>query len=389
MKYDTAKLERRLQAAKTRLVLNHPFVGTLVMQMPHKLDPDLDKNWPYPGTQPTAATDGREVRYYPPFVDKLTDQELLFVVAHETFHPMFDHNTRRKGRNPLLWNIAADYVINQHLTDEGIGKRPDFGLYDPDLFRRGDGVTERIYSILQDQAEKNGNGMPDGDGMPMDNCEDGAADGAGNEELEQHWKSAVAGAMQVAKARGNVSGNMQRLFDEVMRPKVDWRNVLQRFVEKCRTDERTWARFNRRMYPQGYLLPSTSGESMGEIAFCIDCSGSVSQSDLAQFSAEVLRVSEDLNPRAIHVVYFDSEVCHYEKYDRDNPFTRLVPHGGGGTAFSPCFEYMRKHEIDPVACVFLTDLYCSDFGQPQEYPVLWVTYGAEKAPWGEVVKMED
>jgi hypothetical protein len=51
------------------------------------------------------------------------------------------------------------------------------------------------------------------------------------------------------------------------------------------------------------------------------------------------------------------------------------------------FEFLDEKGIDPVATVFLTDLYCSDFGDPTAYPVLWVSYGADTAPWGEVVMM--
>jgi len=63
----------------------------------------------------------------------------------------------------------------------------------------------------------------------------------------------------------------------------------------------------------------------------------------------------------LYVVYFDSEVSHYDKFTRDDE-VHITPHGGGGTAFSPVFEYLEEHSIEPVACVFLTDLYCNDFG---------------------------
>ena len=49
---------------------------------------------------------------------------------------------------------------------------------------------------------------------------------------------------------------------------------------------------------------------------------------------------------------------------------------------------MQDKDINPVACVFLTDLHCDDFGTEPDCPVLWVTTGAEVAPFGEVVKME-
>jgi hypothetical protein len=49
---------------------------------------------------------------------------------------------------------------------------------------------------------------------------------------------------------------------------------------------------------------------------------------------------------------------------------------------------MQEHGIDPVACVFLTDLCCSDFGDAPDYPVLWVSTESGTAPFGEVVLMK-
>jgi predicted metal-dependent peptidase len=86
------------------------------------------------------------------------------------------------------------------------------------------------------------------------------------------------------------------------------------------------------------------------------------------------------------VVYFDSEVSHYESYGADDELD-IKPHGGGGTAFSPVFEYMLEHNIEPVAVVFLTDLCCNDFGDEPSCPVLWVSTDEGTAPFGEVVLM--
>jgi predicted metal-dependent peptidase len=133
-------------------------------------------------------------------------------------------------------------------------------------------------------------------------------------------------------------------------------------------------------------LPSVSGESLGEIAIAVDCSGSIDADTIAQFAAEIGAVKEDGNPSTIHVLYFDSEVSHYETYGRDDDLN-IKPHGGGGTAFSPVFEYLDKHDIEPVACVFLTDLCCDDFGNVPSYPVLWISTQSGKAPFGEVVMM--
>jgi predicted metal-dependent peptidase len=200
-------------------------------------------------------------------------------------------------------------------------------------------------------------------------------------------KIMVAQAAQAAKMAGKLSGNMERLVAEVLEPKVDWRDVLQRFLQKAKTDSRTYARFNRRFLPQGLYLPTVSGERMGDIVFAVDCSGSIDDRQVSQFAAEIRVVKEDLMPSTIHVVYFDSEVTNTDSYGPDDTLD-IKPHGGGGTDFAPVFAKIEDMGIEPVAIVFLTDLYCSSFGNMPDAPVLWVTTGATEAPFGEIVKME-
>jgi predicted metal-dependent peptidase len=221
----------------------------------------------------------------------------------------------------------------------------------------------------------------------MDDCNDGGGSPAEQAQQAAEWKVRVAQAAQAAKMMGKMSAGLERLVEDVLKPKVDWRDVLRKFVEKCRNDQRSFARPNRRFIGQGMYLPSISGEALGEIAFAVDCSGSIGQEEIDQFAAEIHAVKDEGNPVAIHLIYFDSEVSHYEKFTRDDD-VHVEPHGGGGTAFSPVFDYMAEHDIEPAACIFLTDLYCDDFGEPPAYPVLWVSTHADQAPFGEVVMMK-
>jgi predicted metal-dependent peptidase len=371
---DEKRIDRLLAKARTALVLEHPFIGNIALNLP--FIPDY--------TIRTAQTNGKDIRYNPYFMDSFGDEERKFVVAHECMHPMLDHNFRRGERQHKRWNKAGDYVINQLLTDESIGKMPEFGLLNPQLYQAGNQTTDGIYNLLPDEPDEGGGG----DGTEaMDDCADGGNSPAEQAQQQAEWKVRVAQAAQAAKMMGKMSAGLERLVNEVLAPKVDWRDVLRKFVEKCRTDERSWARPNRRFLSQGLYLPSISGESLGEIAIAVDCSGSIDDRILAQFAGEINAIKEDGNPTKIHVVYFDSEVSHYESYGRDDNLD-IKAHGGGGTAFSPVFEYFAEHDIEPVACVFLTDLCCDDFGDMPNYPVLWVSTDEGEAPFGEVVVMK-
>ena len=190
---------------------------------------------------------------------------------------------------------------------------------------------------------------------------------------------------------GKMTSGIERLVNEVLRPKVDWKEVLLKFMQKLRVDDRTYARPNRRFITQGMYMPSVTGMGLGEIAVAVDCSGSVGQDEINQFNSEINTIWQDLLPSRLHVVYFDSEVSHYDEFNKGDDVV-IKPHGGGGTAFSPVFEYLDKKDIQPLACVFLTDLYCSDFGKEPEYPVLWISTTNNdnmKVPFGEIVRMHD
>ena len=199
-------------------------------------------------------------------------------------------------------------------------------------------------------------------------------------------KVRVAAAAQVAKMAGKLSANMKRLIGEAMTPKLNWRDVLRDFITKARTDERSFARPNRRFASAGIIMPSISGEQMGEILVAVDCSGSIGERELNEFAAEIRAIHDDVLPIRTQIVYFDSRVSHHDTFERGEQVV-IAPHGGGGTAFSPIFAFADKKDISPVCCVVLTDLYCSDFGPEPDYPVLWVTNGTDKAPWGRVIKM--
>ncbi len=374
-KYDIKTLQRRLSKAKTSLVLDHLFFGTIALNMPFALDENL--------SPPTAATNGRWVKFHPEFVNTLTDDELLFVTAHEVCHPMFDHCTRLNGRHPVVWNVAADYVINQMLVDDKVGTMPKGCLFDKALHDEGKGVTDTIYNLVMKDVDKmTGPGTGNGTGS-IDNVTQADGDQA---ELEAEWKVRTAQAAQAAKMAGKLSANQARIVGELLNPKVDWREVLRRFVMKVRDDQRSYARPNRRFIQQGIYAPSVTGEAMESIVVAIDTSGSIGQAELDQFAAEIRAISEDARPKTIEVLYFDHRVCHHDHFERDEQL-HFAPHGGGGTAFSPIFAFNEEHNFTPACCIVLTDLCCSDFGPAPDYPVLWVSTMEGKAPWGEVTVM--
>ena len=112
-------LERKLTKARTQLLLNQPFFGSLCLRL--KL---------VPGDVPTMATNGKLILYNRGFVESLTPAELEGVLAHEVMHCALAHHCRRGSRDPRLWNEAADFAINPIVLNNGLAL-PSGALNDP------------------------------------------------------------------------------------------------------------------------------------------------------------------------------------------------------------------------------------------------------------------
>ncbi len=362
----------KISKAKSKLVMYHPFFASLICNMPMTEDNSI----------PTMATNGKRIIYNREFVDGMTFDELTFVLCHEVGHCMFGHMFRRGERNPRKWNIAGDYVINDMLVTDNIGKMPQGGLYDPSLVQSGGGTTDGVYALLPDDDE----GDDGYAGTGIDLCEDAEGDEAQRSQAEAQLKVQIAQAAQAAKMQGKLSAGLARLVDQALSPQVPWVDVLRRFVTAKAKVDYSYARPKRRFLASNLYLPSLNGERLGEFVVAVDCSGSIDGPTLNKFAAELRSIFDEGRPAKLHVIYFDSEVSHHDEFTPDDDIT-IEAHGGGGTAFSPIFQFINDNGIEPSGCVVLTDLCCSDFGDQPSYPVLWVSDYSTDAPWGEVVKI--
>lgn len=64
----------------------------------------------------------------PEFVQKCSPAQLEFLLAHEVMHIVFAHIARRGDRDPVIYNIACDAVINETLIVEGVGEFIEGGI---------------------------------------------------------------------------------------------------------------------------------------------------------------------------------------------------------------------------------------------------------------------
>jgi predicted metal-dependent peptidase len=394
-------VERRLQKARTALLLDHPFFGSLLFRLKGRESRSIK----------TMATDGISLFYNPYFVDSLNAATLCGVLAHEVLHPGLQHHLRRSGRDPKRWNEACDYAINPILLDAGL-RLPEGVLVD-DRFREMS--AEQIYNQLQTEAEQEpgdlddtqetgGHGAASLDAAPGDSGEPSAPvtnGGIGQvldapvadeetptaEEQAREWSVAVNQAVTIAKQAGKVPAGIERTLDGAVEAAVDWRELLRRAWSETTPADYSWMRPNRRHIWTELYLPGVVREGVGEVAIAVDCSGSVNSRQLRLFEAEVRSILEGQRPQRVYVLYFDAVVHKVETFEAGHQVS-LSPVGGGGTEFGPCFEWLDEHGVRPQTLVFLTDLYGSYPDSEPEYPVLWASTGGRRAPFGQVVPMQ-
>lgn len=380
---DTTLQRRRVQAARTTLILEQPFFGALALRL--RVVEDAGR--------PTAWTDGTHLGYNPSFVDKITQEELVGVIAHEVLHCANGHVWRKDGREHRKFNYACDYAINPILKEAGF-KLPDGCLLDQQYVGKS---AEWIYARLPDPPKDGGSR---GEGQPgsgacdvQDPAEPGEGDGDGQDDgplstSEADWQQAVQQAANAAKQRGKLPASLERFAAQAAEPKVDWRSVLHRFVQQTAKDDYTWRTPNQRYLCSGLFLPTMHSEHVGPIAIAIDTSGSIDNVLLSQFAAEVRSVVDDVKPSAVHVIWCDAMVHRIDTFQHDEP-VEFKPVGGGGTNFAPVMDAVDEMEETPVCLVYLTDLEGGHRDVPPQMPVLWATIRDHEVPYGEKVMVGD
>jgi predicted metal-dependent peptidase len=346
----------KMTRARADLVISNPFFGVLALRMRMLIDNDI----------PTACTDGVTIRYNEEFVDSLSHPEVKGLLAHELLHCALLHQSRRGSREPMKANVAMDYAINPICVDSGF-TLPANALIEQKF---KDKTFEEIYTLLPDLPT-----WAMSCGMVSD----------GTPESEGEWKIAVAQAAHVARQAGKLPQSLERFIDEIISPQIPWRDVLRRFITEKSTDDYSWSRPNRRHIAAGLYLPTAWSENMGPIVIGVDTSGSIGQSELNVFGSEINAIIQDAAPSKTYVVYCDARVNHVDVFEKGDEVV-LSPHGGGGTDFSPVFDWVEKEGIQPKCLVYLTDLYGS-FPEEPSFPTLWACVTELEAPFGETLRI--
>ncbi|MDO9577838.1 MAG: VWA-like domain-containing protein [Candidatus Cloacimonadales bacterium] len=365
--------EKKLTKARAGLVLSSPFFASIALHMKLKEDQ----------YHPTAYTDSVVLGYNPEFIDKLTNAEIKGVICHEVLHIAMLHPFRRNSRDQFRWNVACDYAINPIVKEAGFSL-PEGALLD-DKYKGME--AETIYNQLPKQLELPANTVMIGDVKDY-TPDKNDPNSPTPQQQEQQWKITLTGAAAVAKAQGKLPAGLDRMIQEVLKPKLPWREILSRFITENARNDYTWTQPNKRYLYSGLYLPALNVPTLGTIAVIIDTSGSIAQKELDTFASELQSIMSIYPGTEINVIYVDTKVAYTETIDIYD--FQLHAKGGGGTDFQPGFEYIDKEQIMPACAIYFTDGWCSSFPEVPDFPTLWVVTDRDKftPPFGEVIHIE-
>ena len=352
----------RMQKARAKMLIKHPFFATLLMSTPSVETRDI----------PTLATDMDKLYWNPDFVETLDDDQLLTGLAHEVMHIALVHGMRLMGRNPIVWNIAADYCINPVLVETGFKPINNWLLDD----KYKDMSADHVYDLIMKEIDKKGGGgstsdkakkaFGDAGGMLGDIKEpEGAGDPASEARTRRGIQQRVAQAANVARMAGKMAGSLERLVGEILDPKVPWSHVLRDYMTRVTKDDEQWSRRNRRF--QGVYLPARHSEKMGEIVLIGDTSGSIGNDELCKYMAEAGAIAEDVHPERIRILWADTRVAGEQVFE-DGELIVPKPKGGGGTDMTVPLK--KAEDYQPEVVVLFTDGYTPWPSVEPDYPLI-------------------
>lgn len=389
----TDKASEVMEKARTIMVMgkkpDHVFFATLVCRLRYLPAWDIG----------TAATDGERMFYNPDFILNKDAAGVRFVHAHEVMHCVLGHpvmfKTVWKHLDHQRLNIAADLVINYMLERAGYPPPDDALMPGKGHFKNIPAglTTIETYRLLpEDIADQlGGDGDDPGGYGGVSPLKGEAGTEAAMSALEQQWKINTAQAANAAKVRGTVSAGLDLFINDLLKSKVNWREVLRDFLMRSAKTEYIWSPPNRRFISNGLYLPRLGGQTMAGLIIANDTSGSMDMGPRSLCAGEIQGICEQIGCE-LTILHHDSEVCSVQKWSPQEGRLNLDPKGGGGTDHRPVFQWVEDNAEEEVAAMIcMTDLYSAFPDKAPSYPVLWCVIGNKTgvAPFGTTIHIED
>lgn len=348
---------------KAKLLLDYPFFGTIALGMESVRNDNIE----------SFAVRENTMEYREGYIESLSLEERMFVLCNGALHEALSHTLRRGNRSPWLWNMACDYAINALLIESGFTPPPAIS-YDK---RFGNLSAEEIYNELsqefldQEQNDRDADDQRESDGLE-EKLSRAQRERRVHEAMEQNDPS---------------SESFRRHFGLQTKNQIDWRNELHEVIGGYYISDYTLMPPSKKLLYEGIYLPGVHSRRL-ELAIAIDSSGSVDESLLALFIAEVESIMESFGSYSIDLAVCDDRIrstYHFENAES----MQYSLNGGGGTDFTPVFEWIESLPSAPKSLLYFTDLEGKFPLEEPSYEVIWMTPNEASPPFGRVIVLKD
>lgn len=447
-------IEQKIKRSKIQMFKKSPFFSVLLLKMKMK-EQERHEILEALGWQNTMGVDNQGNIYWDrEWISKLTEEELTGVLAHEVMHVCLMHIERVGTKDPRLFNVANDIVVNYVL------KENDFVLpkegYHPDIHAKtmtipwlnnyvindvnkksSERIYEELYPLLpppekcpdcngsgqqgggesqEGEGQGNCNGQHQKNGKPCScgghgqrNIPQGFdqhryGDKSGKKETKSQkakrirdMKSNIAQAVTTAREQGKFPDSLARMIDDILEPKINWKEKLYKYVVAQIQYDFSYDQCSKRTISLGVFTPRPVCESV-HIVVSIDTSGSIQNSELKEFFAEIKGIADNFANINMDIIVCDAQV--HETFSIKNTeiddLIGLKLSGGGGTSHRPIYEHVNEHIHDCKVLLNFTDgfsdiNYLEELGQGYDNLFIICKQGCdeEDIKWGEVIKLHD
>jgi len=388
--------------ARVRFIVEYPFLGSILLQTKVKYRQCID----HMGNRTVAATDGESLYLDVEAMakERWNVSAITALIAHELWHIALLHPFRLQKRQPEVFNIAADAVVNAMIEESSPELWKSLKPFDPVDMNEYSGMNvERVYDDLMKKLNQDNqpstpspNSQGNGPALPRGVLIQPTGTPEQVRQKLKQTEQKVRKALQSAKMAGKDSSSLQRFFDEYLGEHIPWYELLRPFMNQLSESltRWSWKSPNKRFIQSGVYFPHRKRERKVKVVIAFDTSGSMTPQEVAIAAREISNLLSDVHAEAV-VLHTDASVQKVERFSSSDLPIHLSPVGGGGTRFTPAFQWVSDHNEEIDAFIYLTDLQSRDYpDEPPPYPVIWITTAekdsreVERVPFGTILHID-
>lgn len=302
-----------------------------------------------------------------------------FILAHEFLHAALRHDIRCQDRNPILWNVACDFVVNGWLLEMNVGIMPDFALHD--IAFRGMSVESIYDQLCQDiryYTKLDPKDLLYGDEAWWDTLEGG--------ELDRYYRSALYQGLEyhTSQGRGFLPAGLVEDIYAVSRPPIPWDVELAKWFDEQfapMEKHRSYARLSRRQsatpeIPRPAWRAEPDIEHQRIFGVVLDTSGSMDRHLLAAALGSIASYSHARDVSYVRVVFCDAAPYDQGVMRPEDIAGAVKVRGRGGTRLQPGIDLLEHDAAFPknAPVLIITDGACDTLqlhGREHAYLVPW------------------